>query len=172
MTPAKIRQAQARMRQAFTEACVNFPRLNVTPIQLALYQSYQDVAHFIGTTYVLMDPAIGGEILRMTAQAQGDLLAKRHTDRLLHSIARVEHPKYRSMLSGLDSSTGYTLMNALRDGMGTLQARAMRTAMLQTRRNLLANELAITALTTAANRFKESESGEGIVQTMPVTQNS
>jgi hypothetical protein len=168
VNPERIRHAQARMRQAYTEACVAWPRLNVTPIQLALYQTYQDVAYFIGTTYVLMDPAIGGEILKMTSQAQQELLAKKDTERLLVNVAQVEHAKYRSMLSGLDSGAGYILFGMLRDGATMLRVKATRTTMLQNRRNILANELTLKAITTANERFKNFPHGEEVVQSRPV----
>lgn len=150
------------MRQAYTEACVRFPNLNVTPIQLAVYQTYQDVAYFVGTTYVLMDPGIGGEILRMTSQAQQDLLAKKDVERLLPNVPTAEHQKYRNTLSGLDSTTGYTLMSMMRDGATMTKLKVVRTTMLQTRRNILANALALAAIESATERFKNFPHGEEV----------
>jgi hypothetical protein len=46
--------------------------------------------------------------------------------------------------------------------------KATRTTMLQNRRNILANELTLKAITTANERFKNFPHGEEVVQSRPV----
>jgi hypothetical protein len=157
-----VAKAQARMRQAYTEACVAFPRMNVTPIQLAFYQTYQDVAYFVGSTYVLMDPAIGGEILRMTERAGKELLAKQETERALATVSVSEHKKYRGMLSGIGASNAYILMGMIRDGATQLHAKSVRVNMLNARRNILANDITLAAIAAAEERFKTFPHGEEV----------
>lgn len=164
MNSQTMQRLQAGMRRAYTQACTSFPRMNVTPINLALYQVYQDVAYLEGSTYVLMDPDIGQEILHFTAQAQHDLLAKDHSDRLLAGHPTIEAKRYAPLIRGLDPNAGRILIQLMRSGATPTMVNMKRTQMLQDRRNQLANALTAKAANAAYRRFRNAIRGEEVAQ--------
>jgi hypothetical protein len=163
MTPELVRQAQAELRRAFTQATVAFPLLNITPIQIALYKAYADAAYFVGDTFVLQDPDIGAEIMALTMQAQKQLVAKEAADQILRGFAAEDGKRIRSLVSGLDANKAQTLVNMHRSGNSPTQLKLAKEKMLSDRRNMLANELTVQAIQKALNRFKQTSERDAVI---------
>lgn len=164
LTPELEGDAKAGMRLAFTRSCRNFPRLDMSPVHLALYQVYADVAYFIGSTFVLHDRVIAKEILGFTQQIQEDLLNKKENNRVALTFTQQEAKKLRGLTLGMTREMANVMVDFARTNPAPGAVQVRRDSLLTTRRNLLANQWTDTAIEAALARFKDAERGDGIAQ--------
>ena len=160
LTPELEGDAKAQMRLAFTRSCRNFPRLDMAPIHLALYQVYADVAYFIGSTYVLHEPGMAKEIVRFLPQIQDDLLAKKSNELVAMGLSQMEAKKIRGLTLGLDETMSRVLVDFYRNSHSPGVVQVRRNALLTTRRNMLANDWTNKAMEAAKARFETADRGE------------
>lgn len=164
LNPEAVNDAKARMRLATTRACVNFPQLNMTPVHLAFYQVYADVAYFIGSTFVLHDDGVAKEIRTLVLHAQVDLLNKKSNDLVLMGMTQQEAKKIRGLTLGMTPEMARVMVDLYRNSSRASDLQIKRSTLLTTRRNLLANEWTEKAIAAAYERFKTAERGDGIAQ--------
>lgn len=161
LTPELEGEAKARMRLAVTRACVNFPQLNMTPVHLAFYQTYSDVAYFLGSTFLLQDPGIAKEVLGLLVHAQEELVNKKENERIAMGMTQQEAKRIRGLTLGMNREMAAVMIQYARDNPGSSTVQVRRNSLLTTRRNLLANQWTDKAIELALARFKEADRGEG-----------
>lgn len=154
MTPLVLGACQATMRLAFTRAFTG--RLNVLPVQDALWQIFGTVAYEFGSTAVLLDPVFQEDVLELTASAVKLAQAEQEFKRLSSGLGAEDRKLAKVWCPGLGQVLGMQMLNYARQyGKDFLGIKTKRTNMLADRRNQMANSLASAAIERAATRVQQ-----------------
>lgn len=150
------------MRLAVTRATVAFPRINPTPITIAVYHAFSDVFHDLTRRHRWsvrrgMDP-FDAEVVELMTRLVSDVLdqlaAKKAAGEVTAGISPVEAKKMHVLVQGLDTGAARQLIAFSQDpGNSPEQVRQKRVTMLKIRQNLLANNLAGKAVEAARKYY-------------------
>lgn len=161
MKPISRLNLQSKMRLAFTQACVNFPSLNVLPITSAIYQVYAYEAYCIGSTFTLLDPGVMEDALELTRDISVSLMARDEHSRMMTTLGLDDRKLAKVFCPGLGLNLGMQMLNYARQyrtDMFNLKMR--RNTLLTARRNQLANEFLEEVMQRAQVRLMEASRGE------------
>lgn len=161
MTPGLKEKLCARMRVAYTRACVTFPKVNPNPIEEAVWKCYASVAYSIGSTFVLGAPILKEEVARLTDVAVNGILAKEDLRNLTAGMNPQQVREVARVGMGLDQATAmhlYRYAQQYRKDVPGIQRR--RITALETRRNNLANQLVQMTVEQAQTTLNQIERGE------------
>jgi hypothetical protein len=160
MTPILYYKSQALMRLAFTQACVNFPRLNVIPVSNAVYQVYANVAYSLGSTYTLLDPDVAEDVLDLTSEAAVQLVSSDSMKKMMNSVAPEDRSLAKMYCSGLDPVLGMEMLRYARTyRKDKFEIVRRRKLMLSDRRNSLANSFTDQVVQRAQQRLVCADRG-------------
>jgi len=152
----------AEMRLAFTRATVAFPRVNPTPITLAVYHVFSDVFHDLKRRHRWsvrhqMNPYDDGMLAVMTGlvtEAVVHLSAKKSIGEMVVGLNAMDAKKASQLVTGLDTGAARQLLAFSRDPSNTAdQVKQKRQNMLMARRNMLAGKICHDALEQARQYF-------------------
>lgn len=162
MTDDYEAELAAEMRLAFTRAAVAFPRVNPTPITLAVYHVFSDVFYDLKRRHRWsirhqMNPYDEGMLALITglvSEAVVHLSAKKSVGEVVIGLNALDAKKTAQLVSGLDTGAARQLLAFARDPANTVeQVKQKRQNMLLTRRNMLAAKLCHQALESARQYF-------------------
>lgn len=161
MRPVPHLQLQAKMRLAFTQACANFPSLNVLPITSAIYQVYAHEAYCIGSTFTLLDPGVMEDALDLTRDISVRLVARDDHNRMMGGLEPEDRKLAKIYCPGLGQNLGMQMLNYARRYRGDMFGlKTRRNLLLASRRNQLANEFLEEVIQRAQKRLLEVSWGE------------
>lgn len=161
MTPGMAEKLRAKMRLAYSRACVVFPKVNPNPIEEAIWQCYAGVAYSMGSTFVMGAPVIKEEVARLVQIAIGEILAKDSLRNLTAGMSPQQTREFSKVGMGLDQATAMHLhryAQQYRKDVPGIQRR--RATALETRRNNLANQLVQLAVEQAQITLNQVDRGE------------
>jgi len=160
MTPLMISMMKAKMRLAFTQACRNFPRIDVLPIMRAVYEGYAFEAYSQGNTFTMADSGLADEVDALSKEACKKLLAADDFNRMLYGLSPTATKLAAKYCRGLDYSIGLQVLEHALIKKNTRSAEVRRKVALDTRRNQLANSFTSMVLAYAENRIRNADRGE------------
>lgn len=152
----------AEMRLAFTRATVAFPRINPTPITLAVYHVFSDVFYDLKRRHRWSvrhqmnpyDESMLGAITGLVTEAVVHLAAKKSVGEVVIGLNALDAKKAAQLISGLDTGAARQLLAFSREPANTVeQVKQKRYTMLTTRRNMLAGKICHESLESARQYF-------------------
>jgi hypothetical protein len=154
MTPVGFGACQALMRLAFTRSFTH--RVDVLPIQDALWKIFGIVADEFGSTVTLLHPVLKEDVLELSALVVKKVQGEEETKFLMSSLNPDDRKLAKVWCPGLGQVLGMQMLNYARQyrkDMFGLKVR--RNKILTDRRNQLANSFAGVAIERAEMRMQE-----------------
>jgi len=159
MTPILISMMKAKMRLAFTQACRNFPKIDVIPIMRAVYEAYAFEAYSQGNTFTMADNRLADEVDELSKEACKKLLASDEFQRITYGLSPGDKKLASSCCRGLDYLTGLQILEHSRKSKTRSSVEARRKMALEIRRNQLANSFVEIVLEKAVDRIRNADRG-------------
>lgn len=155
-------ELEAEMRLAFTRATVAFPRVNPTPITIAVYHVFSDVFHDLKHRHRWpmrlemqpFDETMLDIITGLVTEAMVHISAKKSVGEVVAGLKSLDAKKAAQLISGLDTGAARQLLAFAQEPTNTPdQVKQKRWLMLQNRRNMLAARICHRSLEEARKYF-------------------
>ena len=161
MIPGLKEKMYAKMRVAYTRACVTFPRVDPDPISGALWQVYSAVALELGSTYPMGEPVVQEDIVNLTEMAIVQILAKSDLAQATAGMSPQSAKHFAVIGGGLDQATAMNLYRYQQQYRADFQGLAQqRNTALESRRNILANNMVDLAEREAKETMSKIDWGD------------